>query len=94
MVFLAGDVSGFPVRIQGQLHLLDAFTLDCKLCPLGLQMVCGTAACAAAVDLGNQLIHLDRKRDLAAERLEHGLFQTVAADGVLGAGAAVLLLER
>ena len=39
MVFLAGDVTGFPVRIQGQLHLLDALTLGFKLCPLGLQMV-------------------------------------------------------
>ena len=57
-------------------------------------MVCGTAARAAAVDLGNQFIHLDRQSNLAAERLEHSLLQTVAADGVLGAGAAVLLLER
>ena len=94
MVFLAGDVSGFPVRIQGQLHLLNALALGFKLCPLGLQMVCGTAARAAAVDLGNQLIHLDRQRNLAAERFEHGLLQSVAADGVLGAGAAVLLFER
>ena len=94
MVFLAGDVSGFPVRIQGQLHLLDALALGFKLCSLGLQMVCGTAARAAAVDLGNQLIHLDRQRNLAAERLEHSLLQTVAADGMLRAGAAVLFFER
>ena len=57
-------------------------------------MVCGTAARAAAVNLGNQLIHLDCQRNLAAERFEHGLLQSVAADGVLGAGAAVLLFER
>ena len=94
MVFLAGDVSGFPVRIQGQLHLLDALALGFKLCPLGLQMVCGTAARAAAVDFGNQLIHLDCQRNLAAERFEYGLLQTVAADGMLRAGAAVLLLKR
>ena len=94
MVFLAGDVSGFPVRIQGQLHLLNAFALGCKLCPLGLQMVCGTAARAAAVDLGNQLVHLNGQCNLAAERFEYGLLQTVAADGMLRAGAAVLLFER
>ena len=94
MVFLTRNISSFPVRIQGQLHLLDALTLGFKLCPLGLQMVCGTAARAAAVDLGNQLIHLDRQSDLAAERLEHSLLQTVAADSMLCAGAAVLLLKR
>ena len=57
-------------------------------------MVCGTAARATAVDLGNQLIHLDCQRNLAAERFEYGLLQTVAADGMLRAGAAVLLFER
>ena len=59
-----------------------------------MRSVCGTAARAAAVDLGNQFIHLDRQSDLAAERFEHGLLQTVAADGMLRAGAAVLLLKR
>ena len=93
MVFLAGDVSGFPVRIQGQLHLLDALTLGFKLCPLVKQRLNGTASRAAAVDLGNQLIHLDRQRNLAAECFEHGLLQPIAADSVLGAGTLVLLLE-